>query len=109
MVADITAPTDLPASKFDLIYLSTVVHGFSPDQMRGFRSEVKRLLAPSGRLAIVEIVKRQTPFGPPLEIRFSPEDLVHALGLRPAALVEVGEYFYMQIFDNCDEALQTLS
>ena len=104
MVADITTPTGLPASTFDLIYLSTVVHGFSPQQMRGFRAEATRLLAPRGRLAIVEIVKRATPFGPPLERRLSPEELKNALGLESVALVEVGEHFYMQIFENPPKA-----
>ena len=99
MVGDITVSTGLPASAFDIIYLSTVVHGFSSEQMRGFRAEVNRLLAPGGRLVIVEIVKRASPFGPPLARRLSPEELREAVGLAPVALVEVGEYFYMQIFE----------
>jgi len=100
MVGDITARTGLPASTFDLVYLSTVVHGFSPEQFAGFEAEVKRLLSPQGRLAIVEIVKRQTPFGPPLDRRMSPEELKTALGLAPQATVEIGDYFYLQIFEN---------
>jgi len=35
-----------------------------------FVTEVKRLLAPSGRLAIVEIMKRSILFGPPLDHYF---------------------------------------
>jgi ubiquinone/menaquinone biosynthesis C-methylase UbiE len=100
VVGDITVRTALPAAAFNLIFLSTVVHGFSLDQRRGFAAEAKRLLAPRGRLAIVEIVKRATPFGPSLEIRLSPEDLKAALNLKPIALVEVGEFFYMQVFEN---------
>jgi ubiquinone/menaquinone biosynthesis C-methylase UbiE len=100
MVGDITTATDLPASAFDLIYLSTVFHGFSLEQIKGFEMEAKRLLDPHGRLAIVEIVKRITPFGPPLNIRFSPEELKHALGFKPLTTIEAGEYFYMQLFEN---------
>jgi ubiquinone/menaquinone biosynthesis C-methylase UbiE len=100
LVGDITRTTQLPASAIDLIYLSTVFHIFSPEQIKGFEVEVKRLLAPRGRLAIVEIVKRATPFGPPLNMRLLPEDLMHALRLAPSGTVEVGEYFYMQLFDN---------
>jgi ubiquinone/menaquinone biosynthesis C-methylase UbiE len=100
LVGDITTTTQLPASAIDLIYLSTVFHIFSPEQIKGFEAEVKRLLAPRGRLAIVEIVKRATPFGPPLNMRLSPEDLTHALRLAPLGAVEVGEYFYMQLFEN---------
>jgi len=99
-VGDITADTGLPAAAFDLVYLSNVVHGFSPDRMEGFAAEVRRLLAPAGRLAIVEIVKRATPVGPPLEMRLSPEELTAAMGLRPATLVDAGPCFYLQVFEN---------
>jgi SAM-dependent methyltransferase len=100
MVGDITVTTGLPASAFDLVYLSTVVHGFLPERFAGFRAEVKRLLVPRGRLAIVEIMKRQTPFGPPMERRMSPEELALAIELPARVTVDVGEYFYMQVFEN---------
>lgn len=100
MVGDITVKTSLPESTFNLIYLSTVVHCFAPNQFSGFEKEVKRLLAPGGRLAIVEIVKRATPFGPPLSRRLSDEDLKGAVSLTPMATIDVGEFFYMQIFES---------
>ncbi len=98
LVGDITAQTPLPAGVFDLIYLSTVVHGFSPEQLRGFDREVRRLLAPGGVLAIVEIVKGETPFGPPRQLRFSPEELKRALTLPAGDTRPAGEYFYLQLF-----------
>ena len=100
LVGDITTTTHLPASAIDLIYLSTVFHIFSLEQIKGFEAEVKRLLAAHGRLAIVEIVKRASPFGPPLNMRLSPEDLTHALRLASLGAVEVSKYFYMQLFEN---------
>jgi len=100
VVGDITAPTVLPAATFDLIYVSNVVHGFSTEQLEGFKAELQRLLAPDGKLAIVEIVKRDTPFGPPLELRFSPEELQQALALAGLTTLDVGEGFYLQIFAN---------
>ena len=75
LVGDITKETGLATSSLDLVYLSTVIHGFSKTQIEGFLKEVKRLLKPDGRLAVVEIKKEETPFGPPLDIRFSPEEL----------------------------------
>jgi ubiquinone/menaquinone biosynthesis C-methylase UbiE len=98
--ADITTTTPLQKSSIDLIYLSTVLHGFSKDQIESFNKEVKRLLKPNARLAVIEIHKYDTPFGPPLQIRFSPEELKEAINLSPKSLVEVGQYFYMQIFEN---------
>jgi ubiquinone/menaquinone biosynthesis C-methylase UbiE len=100
---DITKRTQIEGSSIDLIYLSTVFHGFSKDQIDGFQKEARRLLKPNAKLAIVEIKKENTPFGPPLEIRFSPDELKNAITLMPKSLVEVGEYFYMQIFENLNK------
>jgi len=98
--ADITTPTPIEESSLDLVYLSNVIHGFSKNQMEGLQREVKRLLKPGARLAVVEIDKRETPFGPPMEIRFSPEELRRTIPLVPKATVEVNQFFYMQIFEN---------
>jgi hypothetical protein len=83
-----------------LMYLCLVFHGFEREQMPGFRAEATRLLKPHARLAIVEIHKRETPFGPPMEIRFSPEEMRSAVGLLAVETVEVGEDYYMQVFEN---------
>lgn len=99
-VGDITKQIALRASSLDLVYVSTVIHGFSGTQLTGFVNEVKRLLKPDGRLAIVEIKKEDTPFGPPLDMRFSPEELRAIIDLKPTQWVDVGEFFYMQVFEN---------
>ncbi len=97
-VGDITQKTTLPEAAFDLIYTSMVLHGFSPSHMEGFVDEAKRLLKIGGRLAIVEFKKKETPFGPPLEIRFSPDELKQRIGLEPCELIDVNEFVYMQTF-----------
>ncbi len=99
IVGDITKTTALKNASIDLIYLSTVLHGFSRSQIDGFHAEVNRLLKPNGILAIVEIKKEPTPFGPPLEIRFSPQELKEIIGLSPKKTVETGQFFYMQTFE----------
>ena len=99
MTADITCPMAIDPLSLDLIYLSTVFHGFSEDQASGFQREVHRLLKPGGRLAIVEIKKEKTPFGPPMEMRFSPEELKDTIHLAPGPYVDAGRYLYMQIFE----------
>ena len=98
IVADVTKQTCIAENSIDLIYLSTVLHGFSKEQQRGFQDEVQRLLCSEGRLAIVEIVKEETPFGPPLEIRFSKEELAKLFALTPLTTIKVGEYLYMSVF-----------
>jgi ubiquinone/menaquinone biosynthesis C-methylase UbiE len=103
IVADITKKTQIEDSSIDLIYLSTVVHGFSKNQIEGFKKEIKRISRPNAILAIVEIKKQETPFGPPIDIRYSPQQLRKTINLKPKALVEVGQYFYMQTFENTEE------
>jgi len=66
--------------------------------MQGFVREAKRLLKPDARLAIVEIEKRETPFGPPLHLRYSPQELIEAISMPPERAVPVGDHFYMQTF-----------
>jgi ubiquinone/menaquinone biosynthesis C-methylase UbiE len=97
-VGDITKETELKDSSIDIIYLSTVIHGFSEKQMDGFLKEIKRILKPSGKLGILEINKNDTPFGPPMGLRFSPEELIKEINLNPTKTVKVGQYFYLQIF-----------
>jgi ubiquinone/menaquinone biosynthesis C-methylase UbiE len=100
LVADITKMTPIGASFVDLIYMSNVFHGFSANQIPDFQKEVQRLLKPGALLAIIEINKDQTPFGPPMNIRYSPEELKQAITLTAKATIKVGQYYYMQLFEN---------
>jgi ubiquinone/menaquinone biosynthesis C-methylase UbiE len=99
-VSDITKATRLKAASIDLVYLSTVFHIFSESQIEEFVTEIRRILKPNARLAIVNIKKEDTPFGPPIEMRSSPEELRRKVPLIPKILVEVSEHFYMQVFEN---------
>jgi hypothetical protein len=68
--------------------------------MKGFLREAMRLLKANALMVIVEIEKKETPFGPPLESRSSPEELKRIVPMIAKNTVQVGEYFYMQIFKN---------
>ena len=100
LVGDITRPTVLEDASIDLVYLSAVFHIFSETRIEGFVKEVKRILKPAARLAIVNLNKEETSFGPPIERRSSPEELIRKLPFAPRQLIEAGEHFYMQIFRN---------
>lgn len=54
-------------------------------------------------LAIVEIEKKETSFGPPLNIRISPEELKEIVSKAPLSTIQVGEHFYMQMFRNTED------
>ena len=104
LVADITQPTMLQSSSIDLAYLSTVFHIFSDARIDGFVKGMKRVLKPGALLAVVNMNKEDTPFGPPVEMRSSPEELTQRLPFAPRRLIAVGEHFYMQVFENaCSE------
>jgi len=100
LLADITKTTPIESSSLDLIYMSTVFHGFEKDRIPHFQKEVERLLKPEGLLAILEIKKEDTPFGPPLNLRYSPEEMKQIIKLIPKTTTEIGPYFYLQIFEN---------
>ena len=97
-IGDITHETRLEECSIDLIYLSTVIHEFSESGVAGFVRETKRLLKNCGKLAIVEIEKKVTSFGPPLDIRLSPEELRNTIDMKPVQLTEAGQFLYMQVF-----------
>jgi ubiquinone/menaquinone biosynthesis C-methylase UbiE len=100
LVGDITKTTEIKKGSIDLVYLSTVFHIFSDTQIVGFEKEVKRILKPKAKLAVINIKKENTPFGPPMEMRSSPEELRQKLSFTSRELMEVNEYFYMQLFVN---------
>jgi len=77
-----------------------VLHGFSKNTLQHIFDEAKRLLKPKAVLAILEIEKKETPFGPPLHIRYSPEELKEIAPFAPLETIPVTEHFYLQIFKN---------
>jgi len=99
LIGDITKSTIFQDRSVDMIYLSNVFHIFSKTQVEYFSKEANRILKPEGVLAIVNIKKIETVFGPPLEMRYSPEELIKNVKLHPSKLVDVGKYFYMQLFN----------
>ncbi|MGQ9689069.1 MAG: class I SAM-dependent methyltransferase [Desulfobaccales bacterium] len=100
MVGDLTKPIPLERSSVDLIYISTVLHGFPKNTVKNIFEEAKRILKPNGVLAVLEIEKKDTPFGPPLHIRYSPAELRELAPLTPLATIPVTEHLYLQTFKN---------
>ena len=62
-------------------------------------SKHKRLVkATSSVIAIVNIHKKETSFGPPIEMRSSPKELCGKLSFTPLKPIDLNKYFYMQLF-----------
>lgn len=98
-LADITKERiKIDDNSVDLIYLATVFHLFTEEQIRAFENEVKRLLKPNGKLAILNIEKKEMPFGPPYHMKVSAEKLKQLITLPPSSHIQLSEHFYMQMF-----------
>lgn len=88
--------TALPASSFDLVFLANVWHEL--DDVGAVLSEAKRLLAPKGRVAILDwrtdVAKEP---GPPMEHRVSEEAALASLKAAgfAASSRHVGAYAYL--------------
>ena len=98
LVGDIAHHIPISNGCANIVYMSTVVHSQSQKQLHGIIREVRRVVSPGGLLAVVEIKKHETPFGPPLKQRYSPEELHESFPFTPLNTVSVADHFYMQTF-----------
>ena len=98
MRADICSPLPLADHCVDVCLLAAVMHTLNLSRDGdGLFMEIRRVLKPGGRLAIINCKKEEQPFGPPLKKRFSfqqTEDLVRPFGFQRLDLVDLG-YNYM--------------
>lgn len=100
ILTDITKENlEINNNSVDLIYLATVFHIFNKEQINTFQKEVNRLLKPCGKLAILNIDKKESQFGPPQQMRISNEKLNQIINMKPVSSTRFGDYFYMQIFE----------
>lgn len=100
---DLTADTfPFEENYADLCLLATVLHiPIIKKYSEHIFSQIKRILKPSGVLAIINCKKEEMPFGPPLQMRLSPEDTQSLLAqsgfLKVKEVVDLG-YNYMTLF-----------
>lgn len=100
ILADITTSIPLTDHCTDAFFVSGVLHMFSSTMLTSFLRNCKRIIKPGGMLAVVEMVKDELPFGPPVSQKYSPEELKKAISLEPLETVSAGQYFYLQRFIN---------
>lgn len=101
-VCDLVDLDSVRDGEADLALMATVLHdlvprGSGPAALR----EAARVLRPGGWLAVVEFKKTDTPRGPPVSIRLSPDDvsaLVAPYGFGQPSVVDLGVNVYLALF-----------
>ena len=101
IVSDITEHLPVDDESVDLCFISTVLHSLDlADVEKSLFGEIRRVLKPGGRVAIIECKKEEQPFGPPMSMRLSPEEIESSIvryGFERTGLVDLG-YNYMILF-----------
>jgi len=91
----------LPAGSVDLVLIVDTFHHID-GRIRYFR-DLRNVLRPGGRVAIVDFEKRDLPVGPPVEHKLSKEEIVSEMtsaGYRLARdLDEILPYQYALVFE----------
>ncbi|MFC1859519.1 class I SAM-dependent methyltransferase [Thermodesulfobacteriota bacterium] len=100
--ADVNQKIPLDDDCGDLCLLATVFHDLVHDNSHeGTLQEIRRILKPEGKLAVIEFAKIEGTPGPPIHIRLSPEELdkmLYLYGFHASSLTEIGPYNYLSIF-----------
>jgi ubiquinone/menaquinone biosynthesis C-methylase UbiE len=97
LLGDMRRGLPLRDESVDVCLMATVLHvlNLKRDGARIF-GEVRRVLKSQGRLAVISFKKEDRPWGPPIEQRQAPEEVVAALapqGFRRTSLLDLGLNF----------------
>lgn len=90
---------DVEDEIIDIALMVTVLHEI--DNKPVILKEVKRMLKPEGKLAVVEFHKRQTPVGPPIPHRIAQEEVTALLvenGFVVQDTFDLGDNLYCALF-----------
>ena len=98
LLADITDSLPVPDASVDVFFLSNVLHGLVENEeiVTAF-GEIVRVLKKGGTLAVVDYKKEETPVGPPLAIRLSPDEvsgIIAGYGFITVKAEPVGAWHY---------------
>jgi len=96
---EVVGATKIKEGEIDIALVNNLL--FQVKENRNVIREAKRLLKPEGKLMVVDWKKTDIPFGPPVEMRVSPEEvkkLAEKEGFELEKEFEAGTYHYGLIF-----------
>jgi len=103
VLADARKKIPLKNTSVDNCLLSSVLHDFIIEKTEdGVLKEIRRVLKPAGKFAVIEYKKISSKPGPPIEIRITPEQVekkVTPYGFNFLKTVEIGEFNYLSLFE----------
>ncbi|GKX27698.1 SAM-dependent methyltransferase [Vallitalea longa] len=101
LVSNIEEEIPIDDDCIDICLISTVLHAIGLNECKDILfNEIHRVLKRDGRIAIIEIKKTDTPFGPPMMNRWSPEELEEVMkpyGFRKISYLDLGYSYMIQL------------
>jgi len=97
---EIVGSTQIPADSLDVAFLINVL--FQNKKHAEMIKEASRLIKKGGKLIVIDWKKIGVPFGPSVEIRVDPENVIKYatdLNLKLLLQTEFGKYFWGLIFE----------
>ena len=102
LLADATKEIEIDEYSVDMCLMAAVLHDFEEaGQTDTVLKQIKPLLKPNGRLAVIEFKKIEEPPGPPISTRLSGgevDDLVSRHGFKKTKAIDVGDHNYLALF-----------
>ena len=99
IVADVTDAIPLNENSVDSVLMANVLHGFvEGGEVGKVMANISKVLKPDGIFTIVEFRKVESTFGPPFNVRLSPDEVINILkdyGFDIEDSYEIGEYHYI--------------
>lgn len=100
--ADAVSAIPLQRDIVDICLMSNVVHGFVANkEMDKVLKNINAVLKEDGKLIIIDFQKKDTPVGPPLDIRLNPdevENIVEPYGYVKTGSFDAGQSHYVVVF-----------
>lgn len=100
LTSDIKDRISLDDKTCDVCFVCTVIHGIDLSKYgKNLFEEFHRIIKSKGKLAIIEIKKEETSFGPPTEIRLSPDKLGKLLtefGFKKISCIDLGSFYMIE-------------